>query len=836
MDFPRSPHFAAAPLPPSVQNSNSSAPGRDISSNLTSGTDPQAQSQSQPPQSPRPLSHSQHTPTTPAPTFRAPAHRHAHHLHSIPPREKSTRTLIIDQLLWVHARTRLAQARAELAMTDRTGGPRAPNYAHRERPEEWDETEEVPSEGEQDDVDDHALRARSRGSDYVDGGDEEEGLGMSARQDLPFARRLRQRAESLENVVTSMLEQPPRDIPLPEDEPFTPNHVLPNGVRLRLALATIINYMFARPAPVHRHSHFQGAVPAASSSASGSDSDASSPRRPTQASLPSSTPSPAPLPRLLPQSLVPLLSVSSIGTTQLVAVLRWRLGAATHFHSDPPHRQQPFAIDPPSPRVHDMFTASGTHPSTASPTSLPRCPRHLNYSCEICIVPGRGAYINIRPRGETHTDSSALVAQGGGISGFAEGAGIGSGLARSRTGGTLLRRPETVSSRPPPQDDETYPSLSDDPEVRAQGAGNTILAGLIPRFVRLSALFALELGREVSAEEIGPSSGSGSGPDNNRDRVAGAGVALVPTVQWYSLLASLLTHAVLEGYLTAEWRGLAPLQVLLGLGLGDAAIPHDANDEDSAVPRSPAVMVEDKYVEFEPDGMPDLSDAVDVLFPGRRANASVGGRRTGNASDGGGEEERGENSDRVGGRMNDNAARRGGGEAEYAREMGQRLARFLDVPAGTRDLATHLEALTRRYPVEPVERAALRFCEALTQWRGKPELETYKEYSPMPSHRVSVPLPTMTAPAPQGVLEGGGIANAAVRRAIGRYFVIPPGMTTATAASAPDDVLESDEDARAGGRVVTGRKRAHSAMSGEATASNGSTSGGDRWRERRGYI
>lgn len=270
------------------------------------------------------------------------------------------------------------------------------------------------------------------------------------------------------------------------------------------------------------------------------------------------------------------------------------------------------------------------------------------------------------------------MAQGGGISGFAEGAGIGSGLARSRTGGTLLRRPETVSSRPPPQDDETYPSLSDDPEVRAQGAGNTILAGLIPRFVRLSALVALELGREVSAEEIGPSSGSGSGPDNNRDRVAGAGVALVPTVQWYSLLASLLTHAVLEGYLTAEWRGLAPLQVLLGLGLGDAAIPHDANDEDSAVPRSPAVMVEDKYVEFEPDGMPDLSDAVDVLFPGRRANASVGGRRTGNASDGGGEEERGENSDRVGGRMNDNAARRGGGEAEYAREMGQRLARVCE--------------------------------------------------------------------------------------------------------------------------------------------------------------
>ena len=37
-------------------------------------------------------------------SFRAPAHKHAHHLHSIPPREKSTRTLIIDHMLWVHGK------------------------------------------------------------------------------------------------------------------------------------------------------------------------------------------------------------------------------------------------------------------------------------------------------------------------------------------------------------------------------------------------------------------------------------------------------------------------------------------------------------------------------------------------------------------------------------------------------------------------------------------------------------------------------------------------------------------------------------------------------------
>lgn len=290
---------------------------------------------------------------------------------------------------------------------------------------------------------------------------------------------------------------------------------------------------------------------------------------------------------------------------------------------------------------------------------------------------GRSAYTTPSPRGESRTELSALMAQGGGISGFAEGVGIGSGLARSRTGGTLLRR-GTVPPRPLLPDDETY--VSDDLGTHALGTGNTVLAGLIPRFVRLSALVALELGREVSAEEIGPGSGSGSGPDNNRHREAGA--ALVPTVQWYFLLAGLLTRAVLEGYLTAEWRGLAPLQVLLSFGLDGAAIPHDVDDDDDddgAVPRSPANAVEDKYVEFEPDGMPDLADAVDVLFPGRRAHAGAGGRETGNESRGGGEEQRGENNGGgVGSRMNDDAARAGGGEAEYAREMGQRLARVCE--------------------------------------------------------------------------------------------------------------------------------------------------------------
>jgi hypothetical protein len=139
----------------------------------------------------------------------------------------------------VQALTRFAQARAELAMTDRTGGPGAPNFARRERPEQWDENEEVPSEEEQDDVDGQTLRASSGRPDHVDDQDEEK---APARQDLPFARRLRQRAESLENVITSMIEQPPRNIPFPEDEPIalvgtlsSPPHLPPDPRRPSLA-------------------------------------------------------------------------------------------------------------------------------------------------------------------------------------------------------------------------------------------------------------------------------------------------------------------------------------------------------------------------------------------------------------------------------------------------------------------------------------------------------------------------------------------------------------------------------------------------------------------------
>jgi hypothetical protein len=86
------------------------------------------------------------------------------------------------------------------------------------------------------------------------------------------------------------------------------------------------------------------------------------------------------------------------------------------------------------------------------------------------------------------------------------------------------------------------------------------------------------------------------------------------------------------------------------------------------------------------------------------------------------------------------------------------------------------------------------------------------------------------------VLEGGigSAANDAVRRAIGRYFVIPRTTTTTTAAATaePVDILVSDEEGEGG--VVIGRKRAHS-VSGQ-DMSDGSAAAGDGWGERRGYV
>lgn len=158
------------------------------------------------------------------------------------------------------------------------------------------------------------------------------------------------------------------------------------------------------------------------------------------------------------------------------------------------------------------------------------------------------------------------------------------------------------------------------------GAGNTKLSRLIPRFLRLSALVAVELGGEAKDEEeereakaADASSGAGQlvnegTVDGNSDNGSAQGVnrlndfAFRPTKEWYLLLAGLLTRAVLEGYLTGGWKGLRAAECLLtvGLGIEDGSSSREGEDE--------------RFQEFDPDDLPSLTDAVKLLFPSLRDN------------------------------------------------------------------------------------------------------------------------------------------------------------------------------------------------------------------------
>ncbi|KIY72447.1 hypothetical protein CYLTODRAFT_367426 [Cylindrobasidium torrendii FP15055 ss-10] len=611
--------------------------------------------------------------------FRVPAHKHAHHLHSIPPREKSTRTLIIDHMLWVHARTRFAQARAELGMTDRTGGSRSQNYKHRRRPENYEEEEEVGSDGE--DVGFLKTRAPRRNDPYND--EEDERLRT---QDLPLARDLRLRAEGVEKVVLSMLDQPPQVPPMPEKasetpptSPELPNrvgtgshpHILPDGVRLRLALGTVINDLFARHAPPLSFRH---QTPA---------------QTPNLGAAPTPIPSNSPIPPLydasttLPSALTNLSFISAYSP----------LLPGYNQTNYPP--KTPIT---PSPRTHALYKDGVDSHTANSPPSL-RCPRHLHAACEICVEARIPFRILSRARSTPQASSrlqrpapmwkgttAGISPDGGGISGWEDTSGIGSGLARPPADGNVLR--QAVERR--------------------QNGNSTKLAALIPRFLRLSALVACELGRETREEaglEVPPSiptrtedpyGGKAYGELSPLPQPASAshvleiqalqnklyGLALRPTRQWYMLLAGLLTRAALEGYLSGDWAGSHAVECLLTVGLG-------------IIEGKEVSGVDKEYEQYEPDELPTLSDAARMLFPSLRPGAPL---------------------------------RKGDAEAEFEMEMDERLKKaclfFYDIPAATPDLATHMEDLAWQYPAEPVERAAVRFCEAIAKWRGKPELET----------------------------------------------------------------------------------------------------------------
>ena len=549
--------------------------------------------------------------------FKAPAHKHAHHLHSIPPREKSTRTLIIDHLLWVHGRTRFAQARAELGMTDRTGGPSSSNFQHRERPENYEEDEDAWSEGE----DYRVLSAREGGPDHTHGEDEEDRL---ERQDLLLARNLRLRAESVEKVATAMLDQPPLEKPMHPDDlldpPTSPSlhpqnarqqheHTLPNGVRLRLALATVINDFFSRRAP---------------------DPPSKTPVVHNDPNVPASS--------FLPSSLVPLAGLS----------------AASFI----PGMARPQHKPIPSEYIRSLYAIGSDPDASNAPPSL-RCPRHLHMSCEICVEAKmqfnvRAGQARGRPTsGRAGSTSGSSPGDGSsssngpgiatGVTGWQDGSGIGSGLARPGEHGTVLRRPSMPNGIP---GHGAVPTMH-----------NTKLAELIPRFLRLSALVAMELGREATEDRASIDGGDRRDEDGLGAHGSGAPPtprpvpvspqtsprvtaqrhpsdssfhfnAFRPSREWYYLFAGLLTRAVLEGYLTANWRGVEPLEVLLGVGLAmspqflranGATRPSDGSSGSSGSTAGRASGIGDpNFTEFDPDDLPELSEAVKVLFPSLR--------------------------------------------------------------------------------------------------------------------------------------------------------------------------------------------------------------------------
>ncbi|KAL4074847.1 hypothetical protein V8B97DRAFT_2089341 [Scleroderma yunnanense] len=748
--FPNSGHFSAY----------------SISQPIVPRTLPQAPSQSLKPTTPL---------ITPS-SFKPPAHKHAHHLHSIPPREKSTRTLIIDHMLWVHARTRFAQARAELGMSDHTGGPSSPNYAYRERPEQYEEDEEVVSEGE----DANMLSAREGGPSGARLDDEEE---RRQRQDLALSRNLRVRAIGLEKVVTSMLDQPPPvHYPVLDDEPVTPTtspkrsrskdhpHTLPNGVRLRLALATVINDLFSREAPIspYRHHHHPPPIIVSTNSEQGS-SDSLSPS--TSPVLHNVSPNPSvgtsaissscgtKATGTLPPSLMLLSSVSFPASKRSFSHI---VAPASQPLLTMPLHQNIITL---ASRARSMYMEGADH-STAHASLGLRCQRHLHSGCEICVeakqtfkIPGgigRGRVIpmvggvNSTSR-VSHLSSGKNIWGNVGVTGWQDGSGIGSGLAQPDINGSVLRRKSKCTTT----DGEHEPS------GHTCSSGNPRLLEIIPRFLRLSALVAVELGRELGEEAYGvlqseptetrtadeasiPTPSSPSTMSPRRSRVEVEAAPLPPSIEWYMLLSGLLTRAALEGYLVSGWRGADAAECLLSIGRGINDKVEISEEENLGDPA---------FEWFDPDDLPGLKEAMRILFPSLRGVSGGAPLRCDSA------------------------------EVLYHVEMEARIRRFFDIPQQTPDLATHMEDLAWHYPAEPVERAALRFCEAVAKWRGKPELETYKKKTnKLAGHTLenmtmeSFVHFNLTSPTAANAIQPNS-PKLSRRPSIEKYFIVPQSVT-----------------------------------------------------------
>ena len=182
------------------------------------------------------------------------ADKHSHHLHTIPPRQKSTRTLILDHMLWLHARARFSQARAELGL---------PDLDTNDEESFWIDAENRDGHLVQQSCRDALMASLRYGStqSLMD----EMAVEEVSRADHVQARALRQKANGLEKVLSAIMgqcsEPPPSQCPHPpelgcsaplfsssrNDLKVQSNRcVLPNGIRIRLAVGALINILFSR--------------------------------------------------------------------------------------------------------------------------------------------------------------------------------------------------------------------------------------------------------------------------------------------------------------------------------------------------------------------------------------------------------------------------------------------------------------------------------------------------------------------------------------------------------------------------------------------------------------
>ena len=71
--------------------------------------------------------------------------------------------------------------------------------------------------------------------------------------------------------------------------------------------------------------------------------------------------------------------------------------------------------------------------------------------------------------------------------------------------------------------------------------------------------------------------------------------------------------------MTGRWLGTEPLEVLLSVGLGVSSSSPPVSSDSTRSPQRPKKSSdENDFSEFDPDDMPDLDDAVKILFPSLR--------------------------------------------------------------------------------------------------------------------------------------------------------------------------------------------------------------------------